>query len=588
MGGRRAAGVDAHEATPSSPALPPPPPPTRHDMTATPPTPARARAAATAPAGSPERSHSSDSSVELEQSRPVPAPGSRAAGAEGEALEDSSDESGGELEEHKRDPQRQERKQRRVERMVAARKGMLTPSMKLLFLSKDGLQKPGFKLLNKNPHIYQIDNFLSDKEVEELVHAADKNKNMFDSQRSLTEDESGRQVLSADRTSSSLFVAKWSTPTTRRIEQRAAEVVGLPSMNVEPVQLVSYRPGQSYHLHHDACELDGQNEPMEPLEGDSSSSSGGTRLVTFFCYLNSLGAGQGGHTVFPQLGPGVRPLHVQPKKNSALLWCNIDGNGALDPRVVHSAMPPLRGATKLGSNIWINSKDMTEYTIVKNDPKSIKVHPLGKEQREAELVENRKRAVRAGKSRPPPLDDAVKGSPGKGKAKRAGEAAHATALPLAKKAKDATGAGAQPKPVKKERWTQEKEDAYHARARETAAKALLTRKQLGKEKRRRDREAMLNELSVISFKNIYSWMVKDKGWLCVPGQGMVSWMYIPHEVPRKEALLGHNAYDQDGLVAFVKASPLKDEYLAMVQQTVADMFDGGDDDDNDDLQDTPA
>ncbi len=46
----------------------------------------------------------------------------------------------------------------------------------------------------------------------------------------------------------------------------------------------------------------------------------------------------------------------------------------------------------------------------------------------------------------------------------------------------------------------------------------------------------------------------------------------PPEVPRKEAFLGHNAYDQDGLVAFFKASPLKDEYLGMVQQTVADMF----------------
>jgi hypothetical protein len=142
------------------------------------------------------------------------------------------------------------------------------------------------------------------------------------------------------------------------------------------------------------------------------------------------------------------------------------------------------------------------------------------------------RARRAGESTPP-LDDAIKGSPGKGKAKRAGEAALATGLPSAKKAKhvkDAKGHGRG-----RGRAAQAgQEGALDAGERghvprpgaRCGGQGKVHGKQLAKEKRRRDREAVLNELSVISFKNIYSWMVKSKGWLCVPGQRMVSWMYI--------------------------------------------------------------
>ena len=56
------------------------------------------------------------------------------------------------------------------------------------------------------------------------------------------------------------------------------------------------------------------------------------RLVTIFCYLNTLDDDEGGCTYFPKCDD----LRVKPKRGRAVLWCNITQDGQPDSRTIHA------------------------------------------------------------------------------------------------------------------------------------------------------------------------------------------------------------------------------------------------------------
>ena len=178
----------------------------------------------------------------------------------------------------------------------------------------------------------------------------------------------------------------------RAIEARAAELMGIPAGQVEPLQVVSYRDGQHFSAHHDAGTLEsdddddyveGRGEREEGKDGVGGSSAAAApgnettvskkededkaskkykvalvaprRLVTFFVYLNTLPPGVGA-THFPALG-----LHVQPKARSALVFCNVQPDGRPDPATVHEAQPVGEGYRKFGMNLWISDTSCLEY-----------------------------------------------------------------------------------------------------------------------------------------------------------------------------------------------------------------------------------
>jgi len=67
--------------------------------------------------------------------------------------------------------------------------------------------------------------------------------------------------LGDERTSISLALPKAADATLRAIESRAAELVGLPSDHVEPLQVVYYSEGARFDLHHDVRAAATLNEP---------------------------------------------------------------------------------------------------------------------------------------------------------------------------------------------------------------------------------------------------------------------------------------------------------------------------------------
>lgn len=189
-------------------------------------------------------------------------------------------------------------------------------------------------MLRSDPNIFWVENFLSDSEIEYFDVICTNNSRHFSS--SFTEDVDHKKIVSEERTSTYLQLTKAQDITTRAVECRAADMVGISSEFVEPLQIVRYTRGQQFNIHHDGGTLldDGTVDALTPR-----------RLVTLFIYLNSLPEGQG-CTEFPLLN-----LKIAPKKGCALIFCNIQQTGEIDCRLVHRACPGTGNLTKYGINV---------------------------------------------------------------------------------------------------------------------------------------------------------------------------------------------------------------------------------------------
>jgi 2OG-Fe(II) oxygenase superfamily len=236
-----------------------------------------------------------------------------------------------------------------------------------------------------SPNIYLIENFLSPTELSHLLKliSADKNndnihhdqhhdhrphqkkkKKALTFERSYVGDDS--HVDPAQRTSTFLNLSKQHDKIIAGVETKAASLLGcFSTTTIEPLQLVRYRPGQFFGVHHDLGDYD--DETHRVLLPDKSWYYR-RRLVTIFCYLNTLkaatvddniaasidvtgavgGGGGGGATEFPALG-----LAVTPRAGTAVVFPNVlVPSGQPDVRTIHAGLPPTN-TIKYGLNIWI-------------------------------------------------------------------------------------------------------------------------------------------------------------------------------------------------------------------------------------------
>lgn len=203
-----------------------------------------------------------------------------------------------------------------------------------LFHSVNPIRSKKMEIIHEDPNVFVIDDFLSPAEILWMDKICTLYQKKF--KKSFTEPGGTGECFSEERTSTFLHLSKGQDQVIRAIETRAAEMVGLHTECMEPIQIVSYKRGQYFNVHHDGGTL---------LESGEVDAVGVRRFVTFFVYLNSLPAGQG-ETVFP-----VLKLNVTPKRGRALLFCNVLPNGDVDKRTVHQAMPVEGDLRKFGMNV---------------------------------------------------------------------------------------------------------------------------------------------------------------------------------------------------------------------------------------------
>jgi prolyl 4-hydroxylase len=140
------------------------------------------------------------------------------------------------------------------------------------------------------------------------------------------------------------------------LEQRIADWLGCWVHQIEAIQLVRYLPGEFFGIHHDMGELMEDDQVTLPPKDVAVKR----RLVTIFCYLNTLEEDQGGCTHFPECDH----LRVRPEKGRAVIWSNVTFEGLPDPRTIHEGERVVTGTStllnknndkliKYGLNIWV-------------------------------------------------------------------------------------------------------------------------------------------------------------------------------------------------------------------------------------------
>lgn len=119
------------------------------------------------------------------------------------------------------------------------------------------------------------------------------------------------------------------------INNRLAEVAGLPSENAEGLGVLHYAPGERYAPHVDYI-------PETPANAEHLAARG-QRVRTVLVYLNE--GFEGGATEFPRL-----ELSFKPARGSALAFDSVTPDGAVDPMTLHAGAAPTSGEK------WIISK----------------------------------------------------------------------------------------------------------------------------------------------------------------------------------------------------------------------------------------
>ncbi|MFC4292996.1 prolyl hydroxylase family protein [Sphingorhabdus arenilitoris] len=152
------------------------------------------------------------------------------------------------------------------------------------------------------------------------------------------------------RTSYSCHLSRWD-PDVGRIEARMSDVLGIDNDFAETMQGQRYQVGQEFKAHHDF---------FHPAQDywQQEGPAGGQRSWTAMIFLNE--PEEGGNTEFPNIGIGVRP-----QAGMLLIWNNMNMDGTLNYKTLHSGTPVQKG-TKYIITKWYRQNNWLELTTPKS------------------------------------------------------------------------------------------------------------------------------------------------------------------------------------------------------------------------------
>lgn len=182
------------------------------------------------------------------------------------------------------------------------------------------------------PPIRVLEGLLTDAECDQLI---EQSRPRLDRSRTVNQD--GTNQLDKARTSRGMFFTVGETPLIERIENRLAELVGLPVIHGEGLQVLHYEPGQQYEPHYDW--FDPSQSGFKVL-----TSKGGQRVASVIMYLNTPAGGGGTH--FPNAG-----VTVCARRGSAVYFAYQGG----DKASLHAGLPVTDGEK------WIATKWVREH-----------------------------------------------------------------------------------------------------------------------------------------------------------------------------------------------------------------------------------
>jgi len=231
-------------------------------------------------------------------------------------------------------------------------------------------------VISCRPRVFEIDRFLSQAEVNHLLHIATKENKLKNSTVSATGDSATANTLSDTRSSTNTWIYREQSYIVDTIYRRAADVLQINesllrdhltdnsgasvplreqkslklhqewSGRAEALQIVRYKAGQMYTAHHDFTFPEAAS-PYQP-----------TRYATILLYLNGSGDEReildGGQTAFPRArnAQSSTGITVTPEGGKAVLFYNMLPDGNMDDLSQHASLP-VKSGEKWLANLWV-------------------------------------------------------------------------------------------------------------------------------------------------------------------------------------------------------------------------------------------
>ncbi|MEM7057991.1 MAG: 2OG-Fe(II) oxygenase [Pseudomonadota bacterium] len=191
------------------------------------------------------------------------------------------------------------------------------------------------RILNINPLIVTVDDFLSAQECEALIEAASG-----DLRRSRVVGKDGEVFESESRTNSTTVVSADQTPVVTKFLMTLGMLLRIPVSHAEEMQVLHYGAGQEFKPHHDGLFLEDGEDRAALYE-----QQGGQRLFSTMVYLNDVE--NGGTTEFPNLN-----LSVDPQQGRLLIFANTGAGSRFMSNLSLHAGTPVEQGEKWSAITW--------------------------------------------------------------------------------------------------------------------------------------------------------------------------------------------------------------------------------------------
>jgi prolyl 4-hydroxylase len=188
------------------------------------------------------------------------------------------------------------------------------------------------RIENVNLEIYEIDDFLSDKECSAMIEKIDP----ICAPSTVTNPEADKQV----RTSETAYM-RLNDPFIADINMKIHEFMRIPLTYAEEPQGQRYEVGQEFKQH---CDWFDRDSPY-----NQAHLTMGQRTFTFMIYLNDVE--EGGETAFTRINHEIKP-----KKGKALVWYNMTADGKGNFWSEHWGKPVIKGLKYIVTK-WFREHD---------------------------------------------------------------------------------------------------------------------------------------------------------------------------------------------------------------------------------------
>lgn len=185
--------------------------------------------------------------------------------------------------------------------------------------------------------LYEIPNFLSKKECQDLINTIDKN--LYPS-GTTNGDDHFRTSSSSDIKFIDPIISWW-------LEHKTSPLVGMDPAYSEPPQGQKYSKGQFFGAH---CDFFYAGSPTY----EKYTVVGGQRTWTVMIYLNT--CLEGGETVFHHIEKSFRPT-----MGSLIAWNNLHADGSPNHMTLHESMPVIEGEKYIITKWYRETTGLNEY-----------------------------------------------------------------------------------------------------------------------------------------------------------------------------------------------------------------------------------